>query len=404
MERGPQLSTRTVLRVIALVVLCAIALWLLWQLRKPIGWVLMAGFIAIALSGPINFLNRKGLPRPLAIAAVYITLLMIPAGLIAIVVPPIVTQGTQLAENAPDYANETQDYINKNEQLKKLDKKYDLSTELQKQAKTLPNKIGDAASVLGSIGLGLVNSVFALLNILIMSVFLVSRGRGWIDPLINLRPAEERERWHRIADDVGAAVAGYVQGAIIVAFIAGISTYVMLTILGVPFRAPLAVLAGLASLVPLVGATIAAIIIGAVTLFVDFPTATIVWAIWAIAYQQFENNIIQPQIQKRTVQVHPFGVLVAVLFGATLLGVVGALVAIPIGASVQILIREVMAYRRETYGRVAHEDLPPDDDDPGEGGSTPLLEAQPTKKRKPRVLPKVKPAAKPKPKPKPGTA
>ena len=256
MERGPQISTRTILRIITLVVLTAIALWIVWLLRKPIGWILMAAFIAVALSGPINYLNRRKVPRPLAIAAVYITLLLIPAGLIAIVVPPIVTQGTELAENAPDYADETEEYINENEQLRKLNEKYDLSTELQKQAETIPAKIGDAASVLGSIGLGIVNSVFALLNILIMSIFLVSRGRGWIVPLINMRPADERERWHRIADDVGDAVAGYVQGAIIVAFIAGIGTYIMLTILGVPFRAPLAVMAGLASLVPLVGATI----------------------------------------------------------------------------------------------------------------------------------------------------
>src|SRR4051812_32705630 len=165
MENGLQISTRTILRVIAMVVLTAIALWVVWLLRKPIGWILMAAFIAVALSGPINHLNRRKVPRPLAIAAVYITLLLIPAGLIAIVVPPIVTQGTELAEHAPKYADETQDYINKNKQLKKINEKYDLSTELQKQAKTLPNKVGDAASVLGSIGLGLVNSVFALLNI-----------------------------------------------------------------------------------------------------------------------------------------------------------------------------------------------------------------------------------------------
>ena len=92
-------------------------------------------------------------------------------------------------------------------------------------------------------------------------------------------------------------------------------------------RAPLAVIAGLFSLIPLVGATIAAVLIGIVTLFENFPTATIVWAIWAIVYQQFENHVIQPQIQKRTVHVHPFVTIVSVLFGATLLGVLGALVA-----------------------------------------------------------------------------
>ena len=123
----------------------------------------------------------------------------------------------------------------------------------------------------------------------------------------------------------------------------------MLTILGVPFAAPLGLVAGLFSLVPLVGATIAAILIGIVTLFSgDFPTDTILWAIWAIVYQQLENNLIQPQIQKRTVNVNGFVILVSVLFGATLLGVLGALVAIPIAASIQIVIREWWQYRRET--------------------------------------------------------
>jgi predicted PurR-regulated permease PerM len=94
-----------------------------------------------------------------------------------------------------------------------------------------------------------------------------------------------------------------------------------------------------------VGATIAAVLIGIVTVFEDFPTITIIWTIWAIVYQQFENHVIQPQIQKRTVKVQPFITIVAVLFGATLLGVLGALVAIPVAASIQILVREYVDLR-----------------------------------------------------------
>jgi predicted PurR-regulated permease PerM len=139
-----------------------------------------------------------------------------------------------------------------------------------------------------------------------------------------------------------------VAGAMLVALIAGVSTFTVLTILGVGFAAPLGLVAGLFSLVPLVGATIAAVLIGIVTVFSgDFPTDTILWAIWAIVYQQIENNLIQPQIQKRTVNVNGFVVLVSVLFGATLLGVLGALVAIPIAASIQIVIRDWWEYRRE---------------------------------------------------------
>jgi predicted PurR-regulated permease PerM len=107
------------------------------------------------------------------------------------------------------------------------------------------------------------------------------------------------------------------------------------------------VLTALFDLIPLVGATIGAVIVGLVTLFTDFPTATIIWVIWAIVYQQVENSVIQPQIQKRAVNVHPFVVLVSVLFGSTLFGVMGALLAIPIAASAQIALREYVAYRRE---------------------------------------------------------
>jgi predicted PurR-regulated permease PerM len=142
------------------------------------------------------------------------------------------------------------------------------------------------------------------------------------------------------------AVGNYVGGALAQATVAAVSSFIVLEILGVPFAPALAVIIFLSDLVPLVGATIGAVLVGIVTLFGDFPTATIVWTIWSIVYQQIENNLIQPQIQKRAVNVHPFVVLFSVLCGATLLGVIGALVAIPVAASIQIAVREWWEWRR----------------------------------------------------------
>jgi predicted PurR-regulated permease PerM len=139
-----------------------------------------------------------------------------------------------------------------------------------------------------------------------------------------------------------------VAGALLQAVIAGVTSYILMWILGIPFRGPLAVLIALLDLIPLVGATIGAVVVGVVSLFVSFPTATIVWVIWSIVYQQVENSVIQPRIQQRAVDVHPFVVLVAVLFGATLLGVLGALVAVPAAASLQIMLREYMRYREDS--------------------------------------------------------
>jgi predicted PurR-regulated permease PerM len=351
-------SARAILRIVGIVVLSAIALYLIYLLRKPIGWIAMAVFIAVAVSAPVNQLNRR-MSRGLAIAIVYVGLILVPFGLAALVVPPMITQATHLANDVPTYADDVKEYVQKNKRLREFDNKYDITGELQKQAGKLPAKIGDAAKILGDIGLGLVNSIFALVNIMILSIFLVARGRDWVEAGLRLRPEHEHDRWRRILDRTAAAVSGYVQGALTVALIAGVQTYIVLTILGVPFSAPLAVLAGAFSLIPLVGATIAAILIGLVTLFTNFPTATIIWAIWAVVYQQIENNVIQPQIQRRTVQIQPFFVLVAVLFGSTLLGVVGALVAIPLAATIQILLQEWWRARAEARAAEADEGPPP---------------------------------------------
>jgi len=112
--------------------------------------------------------------------------------------------------------------------------------------------------------------------------------------------------------------------------------------------------------VPLVGATVGAVLVGIVTLFTDFPTATIVWAIWSVIYQQIENTVIQPRIQSRAVQVEPFVVLVAVLFGSTLFGVFGALLAIPAAATIQIAVHEYVYYRRSRLEGDPDEELPPE--------------------------------------------
>ncbi len=372
MISGPDLSVRTIVRIVAVIVAVAFLLYLIYLLRTPIGWVLMGTFIAVALSAPVNRLSRH-MRRGFAIAIVYLGLILIPVGLAAIIVPPLVTQGTELANDVPDYAHDVEKWVNKNKRLRELDDKYDLTGQLQKQAATLPTKIGDAAQVLGDIGLGLVNSVFAFVNILILSIFILAGGRGWTDAALRLRPEHERERLRRVLDRTADAVAGYVQGAVTIGIIAGVQTFIVLTILGVPFAGPLAVVAGFASLIPLVGATAAAILIGLVTLFTHFPTATIIWAVWAVVYQQIENNVIQPQVQRRTVQVAPIIVLVAVLFGATLLGIVGALVAIPLAASLQIIIREWWDWRLETrQAAIVDPQVPPPDGEDG-GGAGPTV-------------------------------
>jgi predicted PurR-regulated permease PerM len=349
---------RAIVRIVLIVVGVALSLYLLFLLRKPIGWLLIALFLTVALSGPVNMLERH-MRRGLAIASVYLALLAIPALLIALIVPTLITQGTNFGRDLPHYSRDVTDFVNKNKRLRKINEDYDITQKLQQQADKLPARLGGAAKTLGDIGFGLINSVFALVTILILTAFMLGSGRRWRDTLLESRPSAQRERLERSFDNIGSAVGGYVAGALGVAAIAGVFDYIVMKILGVPFAAPLAVMCGLFSLIPLVGATIAAVIVGIVTLFADFPTATIAWTVWAIVYQQIENSLIQPQVQRRTVQVHPFITIVAVLFGSTLLGVLGAIVAIPIAASVQILLREYVDWRTLSVREAPIDEEPP---------------------------------------------
>ena len=334
-----------ILRTTLIVAGVLLALYVAYLLRRPITWLLISAFIALALSPPVRVLNRR-MRRGFAIAIVYLGLLLVPIGLGALVVPPVVTQVHDFVDNAPRYARDVNDFIAHNRTLRYLQSKYDIGGQLEKKAGELPGKIGNAAGVLADIGLGLVNSIFAVLTILILAAFMLASGPRWRESALRLAPAEHAADWRGVSDEIAGAVGNYVGGAIAQAVIAGVTSYLVMLILGVPFRVPLAVLVGLFDLIPLVGATVAAVLVGIVTAFVDFPTATIIWTIWAIVYQQIENNLIQPRIQSRAVDVQPFVVLVAVLFGSTLFGVIGALVAVPLAATIQIVIREIVRYRR----------------------------------------------------------
>jgi predicted PurR-regulated permease PerM len=341
-------SLRAILRVVVTVVMSALALYLVYLLRTPLSWLLIAMFVAVAASGPVNLLSRR-LPRGLAIGLVYLGIVLAPVLIGAILIPPAVEQAVRLAKDLPAYVDDLNEAFEENEQLRELNEKYDITQKLDDLANDLIADLGDAAGLVADVGASLVSSIFALVTILVMSMFMVSRGKAWREAFLSFRPPHQAERMRRATDRIATAVGSYVGGALAQAAIAGVAAFLMLVILGVPSPLPLAVIIALLDLIPLVGATLGAVIVGVFTVFADFPTDTIVWAIFAIAYQQFENYVVQPRIQSRAVKLDPFIVVIAALFGGTLLGIVGALLAIPSAAAIQIAVREYWEYRR-TYG------------------------------------------------------
>ena len=336
---------RTVLTGTLTVVLVVLSLYLLYLLREPIGWLVLATFVAVAISPAVRFLSRY-MKRGFAIALSYVSLLLVPALLLGLLVPPIVGAVTDLIDEVPRYARDASSAIQDNPTLRNLDEDFGLTQKLEEEAAKLPGRAGDAAALLGDFGLGIVNSTFAGITILIMSIFLVGSGGKWVHGLLRTLPSARAKHLDHLLDRMGLAVGGYIAGALLQATIAGILSFIVLLIIGAPFPAALAVVIALFDLIPMVGATIGAVIVGIVTLFANFPVATIVWAVWSIVYQQIENSVIQPRIQERAVGVHPLGVIIAVLFASKLFGVAGALLAVPLAAMVQILVQDWWHYRR----------------------------------------------------------
>ena len=333
-------------RLIAKVVLvaCAVlaALYLAYLIRTVIFLVLIAIFFALALAPAVNWLDKRKVPRWIAILLVYFSIAAAIVGVGLLLVTPIVKGVDKLSHDLPGYIDD----LEKNPTFRKYNQKYHIVPKLKKQAQQLPSKLGDAVGTLRDVTVGVFNRIVELFSILVITFLLLLDGPRIMEFFYKQMSDQREARLRSVASDISDAISGYVFGNFVISVIAGTVTYITLYLIGVPFALPLAVLFGLFDLIPLIGATLGAILVGIVVAFVNFPTGVIVWAVVQIAYQQVENNLLQPVVYGKAVQIHPLVVIVAVLIGAALLGVLGVLLAIPAAAAIQSVVRDWWRFRQ----------------------------------------------------------
>jgi len=339
-----QLSTRTIVRVFFTLVALGVLLYTLYLVRSVVGLLLIAVFLAVALGPAVDRAAKLKLPRAAAILSVFLCMFLAIFLIGLVVVPPIVDEVKGFADNVPNYIKD----IRANKTLREYDDKYDITSKLQDQASELPSKLGDAAGALKAVTVGVFSTVLQLVTVLTITFFLLLDGGRIVNFIFAQLREHHRDRLEVVAVDIYRATGGYVAGALTLATAAGISTYIVLSILNVQFAVPLAVLMAFFDLIPLVGSAIGGTLVAVVTLFTDFPQDTLVWVVFVIVYQQFENSVLQPLVYRRTVNLHPLAVITAILIGSGLLGVLGALVAIPIAAAIQIVLRDLWQHRTST--------------------------------------------------------
>lgn len=340
-------------RLIAKIVLVAsgvlAGLYLVYSIRVVVGLTLISVFFALAIAPAVNWLNDRRVPRWIAILMVYLGIAGGIFGIGLLMVPPIAKGVDKLSHDLPGYVDD----LRNNKTFRDYDNRYHITAKLRQQAEKLPSKLGEAAGTLRDVTVGVFSRFVQLFSILVITFLLLMDGQRMLEFFYRQMSDQREARVRTVAHDISGAISGYVFGNFVISVVAGLVTYATLSILGVPFAVPLAVLFGFFDLIPLVGATLGAILIGIVVAFVNFPTGVIVWLAVQIGYQQIENNILQPVVYGRAVQIHPLIVIIAVLIGAALLGVLGVLVAIPAAAAIQSAVRDWWRFRNEPTPQVS---------------------------------------------------
>ena len=349
------MSGRSIAKVILVAAGVLAGLYFLYLIRQVIGLMFIAIFLAVALGPAVDFFHHGKVPRAAAIIGVFLLIFLFIFLIGLLVVPPVVDEVDEFASDVPSYIDE----LRSSSTLRRYDDRYGITEQLERQAATLPRRLGDAAGALQNVTVGVFSAIFQLIVVLVMTFFLLLDGKRAIAFFYREAGPEREERVSTIAGHVYRAVGGYVTGAFSIAFIAGVATYVMLLALGVPFAAPLSVLMAFFVLIPLVGATIGGVIIAVVAGVDNFPTGLIAWLVFLVVYQQIENNVLQPFVYRRTLALHPLLVIVAVLVGASLLGILGALLALPAAATLQILVKDYYHFRRNPLARTGADQTEP---------------------------------------------
>ncbi|MDQ3163576.1 MAG: AI-2E family transporter [Actinomycetota bacterium] len=343
-ERLIRFRPRAILSVLGIILAAVVMIEIVQVARGVLIWIFIAIFLALALNPAVSWLQGHGVRRRgLAVLITYVGALIAIGAMTALFVPILVEQIDSFIQAVPGYV---EDITSGRGRLGFLEEEYQITERVRKAVGD-----GGASRLLGISGTalavtkGVVTVIVGTVTIAFLTLFMLLEGPAWVERFYGLLPAHSQPRWRAVGHDIYRTVGGYVSGNLAISLIAGVVSTLVLLVLGVPFAVALGLLVALLDLIPLAGATIAAIIVTTVG-FLDSTTSGIVLLIFFLLYQQLENHVLQPVVYGRTVQLSPLAVLIAVLIGAELAGVIGALAAIPVAGTIQVILVDWLKHRR----------------------------------------------------------
>ena len=329
----------------ALGVLVAYGLYrALGQLTQVITLLIAAFFLTLALNPLVESLTRRGVRRAMSVTIVFIGLIGVFTALGFVVVPPVAQQGGLLADNAPKYLAD----LLSNRFIQDFDSQYHVIARFQAEFQKLIADGNFMSGVFGGVlgaGKALASGFFSILTVLVLTLYFLSSLPKVKQAAYGMVPASRRPRFVSLSEEIMRRVGGYAIGQVAVATINAILSWVMMSIVGIRYAAVLAVAVGFLGLLPMVGASLGAAVVALVAFF-DDPKKAAIALTYYLVYQQLENYVVAPRIMQRTISVPGAITVVAALAGGTLLGILGALLAIPVAAGLLLIYEEVLVPRQ----------------------------------------------------------
>lgn len=341
------IPNRTVVRVMLVVVATLIGLAAVKQAAYPLTLIFTAFFLALALNAPVHWIaqrlpgKRRG-SRTAATAISFFVVILVLAGFLISIVPPLVKQTTNFIQKIPELVEQARD---EDSSIGRFVARYELQDDISKLSQQLSERLDDVsgAAVSGAQRVG--SSVVAILTVLVLTFMMLIEGPRWKRFALEVIPDDKQPRVARLAGDMYRVVKGYVNGQVVLALIAALMLLPALLILQVPYAVALAVVVFICGLIPMVGHLIGATIVTLVALFHSPLSAVIVLAYY-ILYQQIENYIVQPRVQANTTNMSPLLVFSSVIIGVSFGGLLGGLVAIPVAGCIRIALLDYLRAKK----------------------------------------------------------
>ncbi|HEY0451124.1 AI-2E family transporter [Actinophytocola sp.] len=343
-ERRERVAVRIMLIAIALGLATLVAVELVLRVERVLVWMVIAVFFTTALYPAVDWVQGRArwVRRSLATLVVFVLVLVVLGGLLAVFAVPLARQGAALASQLPDMIAQARSGRGPVGDL--LARTHALDLARQNQSRIQQFATGLGAPALNFLR-GLATGIVAAITIFVLSYLAVLEGPKVVEGTLGLFSPARARRLRRVGRECASTVTGYITGNLIISVICGLLTYGVLKVFGVPFAGLIALFVGIADLIPLVGATLGAVVAG-IAAFVHSVPAGIAVVVFFVLYQQVENHLLQPVVFARTVKLNPLTVLVAILLASELAGILGALLAIPVAGIIQVILRDIWANRR----------------------------------------------------------